>query len=350
VSETGAETLLGNPQWFPERLDVASANFSFVKADFANLASQAFLDHRWNRSGLEHRSASASSLLSMLPQDRPKLNFIWHTGFCCSTLLAKALNGPSNNLSLCEPQVLVNAAEAKRAGLFVRRPASKDIPKLIFHLLARKMSPELAVTVKPAPAANVLLRDAATQTAGAMLFLYSDCRSFLISTAKLGEEGRKYARRMFLALLGDGHAQATLPPAQLLSMSDLELAALLWHMQIAEFLRNWPLVQPRARSLDCDAFLTNPLETLTQVSDFFSLHVGSEKLAEAVSGPLFRQNAKDPSSSLDFRMRREQNDAIAGQLGPDLDRIVSRSYEICLSTSRRAPLPNPLIEIEKKYV
>lgn len=350
VSENAAYTLLASADWFPERFDAASANFSFVKADLATIASQTFLDHRWNRAGLEQRSASASSLLCILPQHNPKLNFIWHTGFCCSTLLAKALNDSATNLSICEPQILVNTADAKRAGLFVRRPGFGDIPKLTFHLLARKRSPALAVTVKPAPAANVLLRDAAGQTLGAMLFLYSDCRSFLISTAKLGEEGRKYARRMFLALLGDGHAQAQWPPARLLSLSDLELAALVWHMQIAEFLRSWPMVQARARSLDCDAFLADPLETLIRLGEFLSLDIGSEKLAESVTGPLFRQNAKDPNATLDSRIRREQNDAIARQLGPDLDRIVLRSYEICPSTPRGAPLSNPLITIEKKYV
>jgi len=265
VSESAAHTLLAGADWFPDRFDAASASCSFVKADLATIASQTFLDHRWNRARLEQRSASASSLLSVLPQDRPNLNFIWHTGFCCSTLLAKALGDPANNLSLCEPQILVHAADAKRAGVFVREPAFSDIPKLIFHLLARKMPPALAVTVKPAPAANVLLREAAAHTSGAMLFLYSDCRSFLISTAKLGEEGRKYARRMFIALLGDGHPQAQWPPGKLLLLSDLELAALVWHMQIAEFLRNWPSVQGRASSLDCDAFLANPLETLTRV-------------------------------------------------------------------------------------
>jgi hypothetical protein len=350
VSENASYTLLASADWFPERFDSASANFSFVKAEFAMIAGQRFLDHRWDRAGLEQRSASASSLLSVLPRQKPKLNFIWHTGFCCSTLLAKALNHSANNLSLCEPQILVDAADAKRAGLFARRPAFSDIPKLIFHLLAPKRSPAPAVTVKPAPAANVLLRDAATQTAGAMLFLYSDCRSFLISTAKLGEEGRKYARRMFIALLGDGHILAQWPPRKLLSLSDLELAALVWHMQIAEFVRNWRLVQARARSLDCDAFLINPFETLSRLDEFLSLNIGSEKLAEVVAGPLFQQNAKDPNVSLGSGLRREQNEAIARQLGPDLDRIVSRSYEICPSTPRGAPLPNPLITIEKKYI
>lgn len=345
-----AEELLGNPHWFPAHFDAKFGELNLVKAGYDTLASQTFLDHRWDRRYLERRNLPVSSIHSILPQHQPALNFIWHTGFCCSTLLAKALNDPFKNLALSEPQILVDIADARRSGWFARNPAQGELPQMIFQLLARSPSSQLAVTVKLAPAANVLLREAATQTAGAMLFLYSDCRSFLISTAKLGEEGRKYARRMFIALLGDGHAQAQWPPGQLLLLSDLELAALVWHMQIAEFLRNWSSVQARARSLDCDAFLANPLETLTRLDDFFSLNMESKKLTEVVSGPLFQQNAKDPNSPLDSAMRREQNEAVARQLGPDLDRIVSRSYEICPATPRGAPLPNPLIAIAKKYV
>jgi hypothetical protein len=140
------------------------------------------------------------------------------------------------------------------------------------------------------------------------------------------------------------------PPEQLSRLSDLKVAALLWHMQIAEFARNWPLVESRARSLDCDALLMKPLETLNRLDEFFSLGFGREKLAEIASGPVFQKNAKDPGMPLDLRLRREQNDAIARQLGPSLDDIVAWSYEACPATSRAAPLPKPLIAIEKRYL
>jgi hypothetical protein len=288
-------------------------------------------------------------MIARLPLQTPRPCMIWHTGFCCSTLLAKALDGPGRNLSLCEPQVLVDVVDAKRAGKFAR-DLPPAVPQLAFHLLSRGFAPEELVTLKPAPAANVLLRDAATQTSGPMLFLFSDCRSFLVSICKLGENGRKYVRSLFLAMLHDDHVQAQWPAPKLLSMSDLELATIVWHMQIAEFLRNWPLLGAgRAASLDCDAFLASPVDTLRKLDHFFALGLGEEHLESVASGPLFRRNAKTGEDSFDASRRLKEHAQTAQQLGGDLDRIVAGSYAICRTTPRGAPLPEPLVPIDKVY-
>jgi hypothetical protein len=338
-----------SPSWFPEGFAQNGDEFQFVAADRSDLASQSFLDWRWNRSGAAHKTAGATAMLARLPLQNPRPRIIWHTGFCCSTLLAKTLDRPGSNLSLCEPQVLVDVSDAKRAGKFTR-DLPPAVPQLAFHLLSRGFAPEERVTLKPAPAANVLLRDAATQTSGPMLFLFSDCRSFLVSVSKLGENGRKYARSLFLAMLHDDHAQAQWPAPKLLSMSDLELAAIVWHMQIAEFLRNWPLLgAARAASLDCDAFLASPVDTLCRLDDFLSLGLGKIHLEEAVRGPLFHRNAKTGEDSFDASRRLKEHAQTAQQLGGDLDRIVARSYAICRTTPRGAPLPEPLLPIDKVY-
>ena len=341
--------LFDSPSWFPEGFDQNRNEFRFVAADRSDLSSQSFLDWRWNRSGAKRQTAGATAMIARLSPQNPRPSIIWHTGFCCSTLLAKALDRPGRNLSLCEPQVLVDVVDAKRAGKFAR-DLSPAVPQLAFHLLSRGFAPEERVTLKPAPAANVLLRDAGTQTSGPMLFLYSDCRSFLVSICKLGETGRKYVRSLFLAMLHDDHVQTKWPAPKLMSMSDLELAAIVWHMQIAEFLRNWPLLGAgRAASLDCDAFLALPVDTLRRLDAFFSLGLGNNHPEEAISGPLFRRNAKTGEDSFDASRRLKEHAQIARQLGRALDRIVAGSYAICPTTPRGAPLPEPLVPIHKVY-
>jgi hypothetical protein len=338
-----------NPSWFPEGFDRGRGEFLFVKVDRADVASQSFLDWRWNRSGAARQSAGAAALTANLSHEQPQPRIIWHTGFCCSTLLAKALDLPGCNLSLCEPGILVEIADAYRAGLFAR-DLPTAVPQLAFHLLSRDFVTGERVTLKPAPAANTLLRHAAMQTSGPMLFLYSDCRSFLVSICKMGESGRKYVRNLFLAVLHDDHPQGQWPAPKLLSLSDLELAAMVWHMQIAEFLRNWPLLGVgRAASLDCDAFLASPVDTLRKLDDFFSLGLGEKHLEQTVSGPLFHRNAKTGKDSFDASRRLKEHAQTAQQLGGDLDRIVARSYEVCRTTPRGAPLPEPLVPVDKVY-
>jgi hypothetical protein len=136
----------------------------------------------------------------------------------------------------------------------------------------------------------------------------------------------------------------------LLVLSDLELAAVLWHMQIGEFLRHWPqLGQGRAASLDCDTFLERPAETLSRLDEFFGLSLGADHPARVLEGPLFRRNAKTGEEAFDAVRRREEHRQMAEQLGSDLDRIVARSYEICSATPRGVPLPDSLLPSDKRY-
>src|ERR1700722_20795283 len=135
------EDIIRDARWFPEHFDAQSGGLSFVATDADVLASQTFLDTRWDRGPAERRRVNAASMTDRLPQELPRPNFIWHTGFCCSTLLAKALDRPGHNLSLCEPQILVEVADAKRAGALARSSQSARVPQLIFHLLGRGFAP-----------------------------------------------------------------------------------------------------------------------------------------------------------------------------------------------------------------
>ena len=283
------------------------------------------------------------------PPTKPLARIIWHTGFCCSTLLAKALDRTGRNLSLCEPQVLVDIAEAQRMGSLTGDAALRAAQFVLF-LLSRPFAPDEHVTIKPSPAANRLLQLIPSCTNGPMLFLFSDCKSFVISIHKMGEEGRKYVRRLFLALLADGHVQTQWPTAKLLSMSDLELAAVVWHMQIAEFLRAWPSLETESTaSLDCDAFLASPEDTLIRMGKLFSLEIGSDYLRDIIAGPLFHCNPKTVNTKFDATRRAEEHRRIEQELAGDLNRIVAQSYQICPRTPRTVPLPNPLVPIQKNY-
>jgi hypothetical protein len=338
---------VADPHWFPEGFDPDRREFLLVATDRTDLAAQTFLDSRWDRSGAQ-RTRVASTPGQPARSSKPA-RIIWHTGFCCSTLLARALNRPSRNLSLCEPQVLVEIAEARRRGN-LSRDAASSTAQLALDLLSRPFAANEQITIKPSPAANNLLQVIPEHAYGRMLFLYSDCKSFLISICKMGEDGRKYIRRLFLALLADGHVQSRWPIARLLAMSDLELAAIVWHMQIGEFLRAWPTLKPEnAASLDCDALLASPGDVLIRLNRLFSLEIDTDQIQEVISGPLFHRNAKTGDANFDVTTRADEHRLIERQVGDDLVRIVAQSYKICHDTPRSIPLPNPLIGIEKNY-
>lgn len=344
---------VGERMWFPLRLDLASGKLTFVLADRETIAEQPFLEEeRWNTRDLPHRQVDLQDVLAVEPAQpaKPRINFVWHTAFCCSTLISRALDRPGCNFSLREPSVLMAMADAKRDGQFEPGKRHAHLPEAMFAMFDQPFFPDAQVTVKPTNAANTLLAEAATLTDGKMLFLYSDCRSFLISLAKRSEHGRSFARRLFTRIAGDGNAQAQWPMQKLFELSDLEIGALVWHMQIAEFQRVTPMLsEGRVASLDCDAFLAAPRATLEALDSFFGYRLGSDHIDQLLRGPLLQQDPKKVDTPFEWRQRLEEKRDIGSQIGKVLDDIVAWSYDVCPATPRDEPLPWALLPLSKTY-
>lgn len=342
---TDAAELVQDFRFLPEGFDPARKTISFIRTSRAELAEQAFLDPRWRPASGERREAPIATVVdAMVSQPgRPRLNFIWHTSFCCSTLLARAIDRRECNLSLREPQILVAIADAVRGRAVTDGRLPEALPAAVLRLLARPAEPGSQVTVKPSNFANVLARDAARSTDGKALFLYSSLPSFLTSVAKGGVRLRKFARRLFGTLVGDLGQRLPWSSAELMHMTDLEIAALVWHMQIAEFQRSRAAYgDGRAASLDCEKFLAAPTATLDAIDAFFGLDLGRDHIREVGGGPLFRHDAKNPARAFSTEDRAREARAVTEQLGADLDQVVSWSYQACPATPRGAPMANAL--------
>ncbi len=347
-----ANRVVSDARWFPFDFDPRAGAVNFVETDWSVLSAQPFLDTRWDVRTVRRDRVTLTELNGnpALGESAPSLNFIWHTGFCCSTLLARAITAREHNLSLCEPKILADLADVKRAGMFLLDRALAELPRTALRLLARSAGNTLT-TIKPAPAANYLLPEAARLSTGKMLFLFSDCRSFVISIARLGDDGWRYVRHMFATLLRSGYLGAEWAGPRLWDLSDLEVAAFVWHLQIDEFLRDWHLLgDDRARSLDCDALLAAPEETLARLNEFFGLGLTREDIPAIVAGPLFHRKAKGGHAPFNATQRQAEYDAVANSLGAELDRCVAWSYEVRPGTPRSAPLPAALMPIDKAYL
>jgi hypothetical protein len=334
-----AQAVLKDFAWFPVGADFSRQAVTFTHADRATLAAQPFLDHRWRRDGLPETALPLSAILSGIGANvaPPALNFIWHSSFCCSTLLARALDMPGRNLSLCEPLVLVHLGDGKRAGALAHNGNPQNTAQAIFRLLSRGEQANSKVLIKPSNFANTLIMDALGQTEGRHLFLYSDLPAFLIAIARGGVNLHKYARRLFGTVAADIGQQLPWTGAQIFEMSDMELAALAWHMQMAAFRQAAAAAGGRAIALHCDAFLADPQGALTRLDIFFGLGLGAAQIAATVSGSLFGQHAKKPGEAFDPTERAAVNAKVREFLGGDLDRVVEWSYRACPGTPRTLP-------------
>jgi hypothetical protein len=128
-------------------------------------------------------------------------------------------------------------------------------------------------------------------------------------------------------------------------MSDLEIAALAWHLQILEFRNAWRLLGPgRAASLDCAALLLRPEDVLRKVIAFYRLPVGETHVSDVLRSGTFGRHAKMPAELFDAQRRAEQSAQIRAQYSDDIARVVEWSYRACPLTPHGVPLPDPLLD------
>jgi len=310
--------------WFPADLDAARRSLLLVETDEVTLAEQPFLDRRWRRTGLAERWAPLESLVG--PGDpTPDLGFIFHTSFCCSTLIAAALDRRGRSLALREPWVLVQLADALRVGQCEPGQPLDGAPGQVFRKLAAVASAG-KVLVKPSNFANRVAREAALATSGKALLLYSDLPSFLISIAKGGVQLGRFVRSLFATVAADLGERMPFTGRDLLEMADLELAALVWRMQLAVIKRDLARFGPaRTASLDSEAFLADPAGAIAALDGFFNLSLGPAHVREVVEGPLLSRHAKTPELAFTPADRLSQAAALRERLGSDLDRLVGWS-------------------------
>ncbi|WP_417492903.1 hypothetical protein [Maricaulis sp.] len=336
-----APQIAADPAWFPYAHDAGSHTLRLSRVSRKALVEEAFLDDRWDRSAAQQAAHPVSDFAGLaLPKRAPC--FIWHTAFCGSTLLARCLDKPGTNLSLREPAVLMSLANMKRTQ--GAEALGRELGPVL-ALLSRPFVRREHVTIKPTNTVNNLAGDVSRLLPQARhLLLYSDLRAFLLSIAKKGEPGRAFARQLFTIFAMDGHAIAQTAPRELLKLTDLQIAALVWHMQLASLLEAARAVgADRFASLDGDSFLQTPEPALIAVDDFFGLGLGADHAKAVADGPLFGRDSKDPTQAYSAARRAEEAQQTAAMIGPSLDAIIEWSYGLFPSSPRPGAMPHPLL-------
>ncbi|MBV9991978.1 MAG: hypothetical protein JOZ72_11890 [Alphaproteobacteria bacterium] len=345
-----AAAIIGEPRWFPIDLDEQTGAIRFADVGAGGPGWHDLLDvGAGNKTLLAQRCLSASAAFRFVADDsaRPRINFIWHSAYCCSTAIAAALDVAGRNRSLFEPQILARVAQMRRRADRTHRGDISWLSDAVFRLLSRPRADGAAVTLKPAPASNYLVADAAAKTDGKMLFLASDCRSFLLACMRYGENRRRFVRGLFNEIRGDDETAQRWTPGAVAGLTDLEIAGLTWQLQVARFSRDLKRLGDRAASLDSRTFLSNPRETIARIWRFLELP------GEASESPAIRDDVylHRHSKYGDEPFTPEAGLAAGRDLDPEmskeLDRIVEATHALFADPRDALSLPNPLIVSDK---
>ena len=295
---------------FLHRLDGVEGEAEIATTDRGRLRASSFLDGR-ERFWSDKRVVPLHLGGVTTP---PATRFVFHTGFCGSTLLARLLDRPGKVLSLKEPQCLADIA-GQRAALAAGRGVA-PIGALIdhaLHALGAAGERELPIVVKPTNWANVLLPElCAPGRTAAAVFVSMDRRAYVGAVFRGGRDRIAFCSRLAAALAPVLPAGESLLGEAVAGAGDpldraARLTVLLHAMQEALFDRaiaanGWS----SAARIDFAHLAQHPAAVLRRARQVLGLDIGGEDDTHAFD--LMDRHTKDPASPFDpgQRLRHDQ--------------------------------------------
>ncbi|ANP44663.1 hypothetical protein [Candidatus Viadribacter manganicus] len=323
--------------WVPHNYDPRQDELTFAYLPRQAQRAIPFLDPRF----IKRSDESPGIKIAQLPEHKIRktagpLHFIFHTGFCCSTLLTRALDIPGVSMGLKEPAVLASFAEywsnsRRSVGAFEALSVALD-------LLSRPLAPGETQVVKPSTSVNHIIPQIlhARQDCKAIL-LYSSLDTFLRAIARRGVEGRVYARQMYRQFAPVNPLETGYSDDDAMLFSDLQIAAQAWLMQISfleQITKRFGI--GRVRVLDAETFLSDPGGALTQVGAFFDLALTLDRAQQVAASSIFREHAKELGRSFDAIAHKTQHEEAGAAHREEL--MMAKDWARALAIRCDAPL------------
>jgi hypothetical protein len=283
-------SIAADPQWLPARWNAERGLIEFVYLPRSERAGVTFLSDEYLRPlSPESATVEVARVREALPAPWSSPHFIFHSSFCASTLLGRALDVPGVSSTLLEPQILNDLAEGARRGALPR-----ELLQIVLSLLARPFAQGETVIVKPSNVVNLLapvIMD--IDPAVRAVFLSAPLPRLLKSIADKGLWGRRWARRLYATIAGENGVDLGIGPAELFELTDMQVAALAWIQHHAQQLLLLQRFGPRVRSLGSETFLANRAETLAAAAAHFGLPLDRQQAQQIAAGPVFRAHSKE---------------------------------------------------------
>jgi hypothetical protein len=309
-----------NPLWLADRYDPDqdALHFRYVNRDqhrAATFLTDEYLGKSENPVVIRREDALAAQPTSA------SVHFIFHSAFCCSTLLARALDISGAAMGLKEPVILNDIVGWRQRGGDPRRLGQALDSALT--LLARPFGNGETVVIKPSNVCNGLAEAMmALRPDAHALLLYAPLAVFLGSIAKKGMWGRLWVRELMIKQLKDGLIDLGFSDEDYLGLTDLQAAAVGWLAQHALFTRMVTRFgSTRVLMLNSEAMLAAPLNSMKILSDLFRLRLNDETLQNIVSGPAFIHHSKFGNDFSASAREAEQKDVVAIH-GEEIDMVV----------------------------
>lgn len=314
---TSAARIVADPEWLAHRYDERADAFHYRHVTRARHAEIGFATDDYlgkEDNPVVVRRQEAAKLLG----DQAPIHFIFHSAFCASTMLVRALDVPGSAMGISEPVMLNDMTGWRKRGAEVRLHAM--VMNDALGQLSRPWSKGEAVVVKPSNIFNGLAMGALhLRPAARALLLYSPIEEFLLSVARKGMWCRLWVRELLENLLQEGMVDLGFEPRDYLRHTDLQVAGVGWLAQHNLFHRMAKHYGPgRIATLDSETLTGDPAASVAKVAAHFGLSARFE--ATYADHPAVLRNSK--SGAAFERGERQMNQARARETyGDEIEKV-----------------------------
>jgi hypothetical protein len=305
-------------QWIAHRYELSRDEVHFRFLPRERHADFPFLTEEYVGALPAARLARADAVALARANAAP-LRIIFHSAFCASTLLTRALDRPGMAMGLSEPTILNDIV-----GIRQRREAEpKRIAQLVDEamlLLARPWGTGEAVVVKPSNILNPLAAAMlALRPEASAVLLYAPLPVFLASVARKGMWCRLWARELLERLLQDGVVDLGFEAHEWFRLTDLQVAAVGWIAQHRLFHDLKARCGDRVMAVDSEAMLADAPDALGRIAGHFALG-GTDIGVELAKGPAFARHSKSGSDFSAGQRAAERAQALSAH-GEEIEKV-----------------------------
>jgi hypothetical protein len=302
-----------------------------------------FLTDEYLPRGLDPLVLRRADAIGASPAQAP-IHFVFHSAFCCSTLVANAFDLPGRAMGVKEPVILNDIIGWRRRG--GQGPDMAQVLDDTLRLLSRPFEPGESIVVKPSNATNALIAPILMLRPDAhALLLHAPLRTYLGSIARKGLDGRLWARTLLLGLLDDKLVDLGFSGRDHIAQTDLQAAAVGWLAQQALFSH---IVQRfgrgRIRTLDSSKLMADPAAAMSALGAHFGLPLSSDELAGIVSGPAFTSHSK-LGTAFSAAERAAEEEAGVALHADEIEKVIVWAQAVA---SARRPLARPTSPVDRK--
>ncbi|MEW4467563.1 hypothetical protein AB1K62_07015 [Parasphingorhabdus sp. JC815] len=330
-----------NPEWLAHRYQPDGDKIHFVHATRKVHQSVTFISDEYLHDNLERRIFDRSEVV--LPSaSKNTAHFILHSGFCCSTLLARAFDIENTSMGLKEPVILQDAT-----GYYFQTPDKKYARGVIHDvlgLLARPFSPPEATIIKPSCVVNGLAEQFMhILPESRAVIIHAPLPVFLGSIARKQITGRLWAREQFAVLHKMKLIDLGFDDEQYFRQTDLQIAAAGWLIQQGIFQK---LIRTfgsdRIKSINSETLLEKPDSAISAMAQLYQLNLNDEQIGQIVGGPAFNSHSKH-GTEFNRQGRREEQSIGESPHADEIGKVTFWAEKVAEAAEIEMILKAPLI-------